>query len=198
MIPYYVGKGSGRRAYTKRDKKVPVPPDARICIQHWASENEAFEMEKWWIALFGCKYDHSGCLENQGEGGRGVPKRACARGGRTNAESGHLARIASSGGRKNIEKHGSFGTVEGSRKAGLMAVESKSGIFAPEMYGVGGRIGGRIGGKTCAEKLVGVCNPEIRARGVHKGGHVTNHVKRGIVKPNCTFCMEALKNEQNQ
>ena len=72
--PYYVGKGKGKRAYVSFGHSVLRPKDdARIIIQYWASEEEAFSMEKWWIALFGRKDNGTGILRNHTDGGENPP-----------------------------------------------------------------------------------------------------------------------------
>jgi hypothetical protein len=61
--PYYVGKGKGNRAYRKAGHTVPCPKDrTHILMQYWESEDEAFAVEKWWIALFGRKDNSTGIL----------------------------------------------------------------------------------------------------------------------------------------
>jgi hypothetical protein len=70
MVPYYVGEGSRRRYLDKH--RVSVPPEARILIQHWESQEKAYEMERWWIALYGRKDIGTGLLLNQTDGGAGV------------------------------------------------------------------------------------------------------------------------------
>jgi hypothetical protein len=70
--PYYVGKGSGRRAYQSKDHCVYRPKcDALISVQYWESEEKAFEMEKWWIAFWGRKDVSTGILRNMTNGGDG-------------------------------------------------------------------------------------------------------------------------------
>lgn len=72
--PYYVGKGSGRRAFTSYAHGVHRPEDrARILIQYWESEGKAFDMEKWWIALWGRKDNGTGILRNLTDGGENPP-----------------------------------------------------------------------------------------------------------------------------
>lgn len=99
MVPYYVGKGIGRRAY-KRHANVAVPQDrSRILVQHCASKDEAFEMEKLLIGMYGCKYDGSGCLENKNPGRMAVMSgkiRTLMEQGRKNVENGHMRRLNAS------------------------------------------------------------------------------------------------------
>src|SRR5208282_4567734 len=98
---YYVGKGSGRRSRARHS--VAVPPVARIIIQYWASENEALEMERWWIKLWGRKDIDTGILRNFSDGGElptNLSPEAKARQtakirlqGKKNVENGHLSRL---------------------------------------------------------------------------------------------------------
>lgn len=72
--PYYVGKGSGDRAYRKSGHRVFPPVDkARIFIFPQESERDAFESEIALIALFGRKNKGTGCLENHTDGGEKPP-----------------------------------------------------------------------------------------------------------------------------
>jgi hypothetical protein len=77
--PYYVGKGSGKRAYRKGCPTVEViagfidePAMDRIILQGHASESDAFFAEKFFIALYGRKDLGTGCLRNLTDGGDGV------------------------------------------------------------------------------------------------------------------------------
>ena len=68
-IPYYIGKGTGRRAYHVHDN-VSVPPKDRILIlKNNLTEDEAFNHEMYMIFLF-CKRSEGGILENINDGGR--------------------------------------------------------------------------------------------------------------------------------
>ena len=68
-IPYYIGKGTGRRAYHVHDN-VSVPPKDRILIlKNNLTEDEAFNHEMYMIFLFG-KRSEGGVLENINDGGR--------------------------------------------------------------------------------------------------------------------------------
>jgi hypothetical protein len=67
--PYYVGKGSGNRAYIRH--RVGRCPEGRVLIRDCFSEKEAFEMEKFLIELYGRKDLGTGCLRNYSSGGIG-------------------------------------------------------------------------------------------------------------------------------
>src|SRR5271165_2529391 len=78
--PYYVGKGSRYRAYANQGHIVTKPKDrARILIQMWGSEQEAFEMEKWYINLYGRKDLGTGILRNVIAGGGQPPSQLGAK-----------------------------------------------------------------------------------------------------------------------
>src|ERR1039457_4599489 len=63
--PYYVGKGKGKRAFTNQGRSVRRPKDiSRILIQRWFNEDEAFEIERYYIRLFGRKDIGTGLLRN--------------------------------------------------------------------------------------------------------------------------------------
>ncbi len=54
--PYYVGKGSGQRAFTAhRNLRLQPPSREYIILQEWPSEKDAFEAEKSLIAHYGRK-----------------------------------------------------------------------------------------------------------------------------------------------
>lgn len=69
--PYYVGKGKGRRGFVHFTHKVLPPPIDRIVVQEQESEEDAFFVEKFFIAYYG-RVDHgTGCLRNLTDGGDG-------------------------------------------------------------------------------------------------------------------------------
>ncbi len=71
--PYYVGKGTGRRARRGNHGRLHPPPDpSRIVILPCKTEEEAFEVEKDLIRRWGRKDIGTGCLYNFTNGGEGA------------------------------------------------------------------------------------------------------------------------------
>jgi hypothetical protein len=72
--PYYVGKGSGKRAYTKGPKEVKPPKDkSRVkIIKTNLTEEESFALEKLYILMFGRIDLGTGILRNKSDGGDGA------------------------------------------------------------------------------------------------------------------------------
>jgi len=73
-IPYYIGKGKGKRAYkkTKRDSIKPPKDISRIIkLKQNLTEEEAFKHEKYMIAILGRKDIGTGILRNRTDGGEG-------------------------------------------------------------------------------------------------------------------------------
>jgi len=69
--PYYIGKGRGRRCFSRR-KRVPVPPKERILIlKKNLTEEEAWQHEIYMIFVFGRKDLGTGILLNCTDGGEG-------------------------------------------------------------------------------------------------------------------------------
>lgn len=95
--PYYIGKGSGRRAYV--NQRITPRPDNVDRIQLIAnrlSQHEAFLLEAKLIALYGRKDLGTGILRNKTDGGEGsgnvVDKTAWNKGKKQSAE--HNQKIA--------------------------------------------------------------------------------------------------------
>ena len=76
LTPYYIGKGSGKRAWTStRVTSKPADP-SRICIlQNNLTEQEALDIEIKLIAHYGRKDNGTGILRNLTNGGDGVSGR---------------------------------------------------------------------------------------------------------------------------
>lgn len=69
--PYYIGKGSGNRAYTRR--RVGNAPLERVVVTYYESEQQAFQEEIRLIAHYGRVDLGTGCLRNLTDGGENPP-----------------------------------------------------------------------------------------------------------------------------
>jgi hypothetical protein len=71
--PYYIGKGSGKRANRKSKKEVKQPKDKLriIFLKTNLTEEESFKHEKYMISVFGRKDLGTGILRNKTDGGDG-------------------------------------------------------------------------------------------------------------------------------
>ena len=84
FTPYYYGKGkNGRDVHNNHGINIPRKPDgsadrARILVQYWPDEATAFEMEKYYIRLFGRKDNGTGILRNLTDGGEGASGTVCS------------------------------------------------------------------------------------------------------------------------
>lgn len=177
--PYYVGKGCGNRAFGFHRAGLCPPEHARIFIQYWLDEKTAFDMEKFYIRLFGRKDLGTGILRNLSDGGESVPFDVCSKGGRRNVENGNLAKIAVMGGRSVGRRN-----VENGHLKALLAENIENGHFA-RISVLGGRA--KLGRPS-----VGSGNRNIIQESRLRGLHTRWHVNRGLVKPDCESC-SALK-----
>ena len=75
--PYYIGKGSGNRAYEKTGRPcgVPANKDRILILKKNLSEEEAFQHEKYLIFVLGRKDLGTGILHNKTNGGEGASGR---------------------------------------------------------------------------------------------------------------------------
>jgi hypothetical protein len=71
--PYYIGKGSGKRAFSKCKGEIRPPADKHriVILQNNLDEDTAFDYECKFIKLFGRKDTGTGILRNKSEGGSG-------------------------------------------------------------------------------------------------------------------------------
>ena len=71
--PYYIGKGSGNRAFKRNSHERKCPPPERILIlKSNLTEEEAFRHERYMIFVFGRKDLGTGILHNFSDGGEGA------------------------------------------------------------------------------------------------------------------------------
>ena len=73
LSPYYIGKGQGQRAYCQHRCGAPRPTDLSfiVFVQECLTEEEAFDLEKYCIALYGRVDLSTGILRNLTDGGEG-------------------------------------------------------------------------------------------------------------------------------
>ena len=71
--PYYIGKGTGKRAYDRKTHRVKVPDDRDriIFLKENVSEREAWDYEREMIQFYGRKDLGTGILRNLSDGGEG-------------------------------------------------------------------------------------------------------------------------------
>lgn len=71
--PYYIGKGNGYRAFSKQGRTVPMPKDKAfiVFVQERLTEEEAFSLERYCIAMYGRIDLGTGILHNRCDGGEG-------------------------------------------------------------------------------------------------------------------------------
>ena len=71
--PYYIGKGSGNRAYSNNGRSIPCPTNKSLILilKHFEKEADAFKHEIYMIAVFGRIDLGTGILRNYTDGGEG-------------------------------------------------------------------------------------------------------------------------------
>lgn len=68
--PFYIGKGTGRRAWVKHRNWDPPPEERILILKKNLTEEEAYRHEKYIIFVLGRKFE-GGILQNLSEGGTG-------------------------------------------------------------------------------------------------------------------------------
>ena len=89
--PYYIGKGTGKRAYDRHTHRVKVPDDMDriIFLKENISEREAWDYEREMIQFYGRKDLGTGILRNMTDGGEG-PANPSPETRRRNAETSRI------------------------------------------------------------------------------------------------------------
>lgn len=97
LSPYYVGKGSGNRAFNPRQRRVKPPKDQSFIVfaQEGLTEQEAFDLERYYIALYGRKDLGTGILGNFTDGGEGVSGLRISQEARDKISRAHTDKVVS-------------------------------------------------------------------------------------------------------
>ncbi len=166
--PYYVGKGTEERPFYEHRRVKRPAEDSRILIQFWSSEAEAFEMEKFYIRLFGRKDNGTGILRNRTDGGEGFSGMIFS------AE--HKQHLSTSAKRKVGPRNPAFG-----RKREDFSSFMSSYWTAEKKEAHRKALNG-----------VGFSTPASRISGGRAASHKRWHIKRNIVKQDCIFCSQGV------
>ena len=97
LSPYYVGKGSGGRAFNPRKRRVKPPKDWSYIVfaQEGLTEQEAFDLEQYYIALYGRKDLGTGILGNFTDGGEGISGLRHSREAKDKISRAHSGKVVS-------------------------------------------------------------------------------------------------------
>jgi len=190
--PYYVGKGTGDRAFVSKKRHRP-PAKERIVVQYQPSEEAAFAEEIRLIAKYGRKDLGTGCLRNMSNGGVGgaltgaaLEKMKISKAKQIYTHSPETKRKISAALKnkpKSPEHRLKIKTITspaGGRANGRLAVENG---WAKKMHNLPQGI--------AANRANGTKQGHINAQKpnyMRQVAHVRWHVNRGIVKPGCSLC----------
>ena len=178
--PYYVGKGTGRRAYQSNGGRTYHPPrdTQRILIQEHLSEEDAFSVEKFLISLYGRLDLGTGILRNLTDGGEGVRnpsglvRQSRRERGLRDVANGHMARVQKLGG---IARGNS-----GENLKQLIRMRTKEAQIK------GGEIRGQM--DVASGKIFRMATKESCILGGQTASHIRFHVNRGIINSACHLC----------
>lgn len=118
--PYYIGKGTGRRAFRKEGRAIKTPPKERILLlKTGLTEEQAFKHEIYMIALYGRKDKGTGILYNFTDGGEG------ASGVKQSEETRRRKSLSHQGKKKSSEHRANIGKANTGKKRGPLTEEHK-------------------------------------------------------------------------
>jgi hypothetical protein len=208
--PYYVGKGSGRRAFTSYSHRVKCPKDtARILVQEFPDESAAFAAEKFLIAFYGRRDLGTGILRNLTDGGEGASgviqteetrvrkgiatkkryeinpalreiSRALGKSQKGKPKSA-IARLKMSKSAKRRPPISEETRRKISRNASNPSAETRQKMSIAHK--------GRDVTKTTKKNIESGHLLRISYLGARIGNHVRWHVQKNIVKPTCSLCV---------
>ena len=107
--PYYIGKGRGKRAFSRARRFFPPPRERILLLKQNLTEEEAFKHEVYMIAVLGRKDLGTGILRNLTDGGEGTSgfihseSTKALRRGKRPPEVGEKIRQAKLGGKHSTE-----------------------------------------------------------------------------------------------
>jgi hypothetical protein len=160
--PYYIGKGSGKRAYKRKRGEIHPPKDKSkiILLKQNLTEEEAFKHEIYMISVFGRKDLGTGILRNRTNGGEGASGLIVSE--ETREKHRTISKIVAEKMRQT--ETGIFGITLGDRSefgklGGQKTYELGVGVHGrtKEQRIEDARNAGLVGGKRVRELGVGIC-----------------------------------------
>jgi hypothetical protein len=102
--PYYIGKGSGNRVKSNQGRAANPPKDKSmvVYVQEGLAEKQAFDLERYCIALYGRIDLGTGCLRNKSDGGEGSSGVVITDERRQKISRAHKGKVVSAEARRRI------------------------------------------------------------------------------------------------
>jgi hypothetical protein len=175
--PYYIGKGCKDRAYAYSNHRIKAPKDrARIyIIKNNLTENEAYEVEKLYILMFGRKDLGTGILRNLSDGGEGPT------GYKTTPEQRRKISLSRMG-----EKHPLYG-VSPSEETREKQRQSLKGKYVKEKNPMYGKTHSEEARKAISKRHKGIPKSEEHRRKIseaNKGKTISEETRKKISETN--------------